>query len=100
MSIMIEANKIEYWSGVGDARQVKLAIEAGFDVNQSSEGGYTAMHAAAENDRIDVVSLLLEHGANPNAKVESGETPVDLAESSGNVEVVKILRRAMNTAGR
>lgn len=27
---MIEANKIEYWSGVGDVQQILLAIDAGF----------------------------------------------------------------------
>lgn len=95
----MQANKIEYWSGVGDARQVLLAIEAGFDVNETSDGGYTALHAAAENNRIDVVRLLIEHRANVHAKVDSGETPADLAELSGNLEIVEILRRAMKTAG-
>jgi uncharacterized protein len=89
---MIEANKIEYWSGVGDVRQVLRAIEAGFDVNETSECGYTALHAAAENNRMDVVKVLLEHGANPRAMLESGQAPADLAELSEHREIAKVLR--------
>jgi ankyrin repeat protein len=89
---MIEANKIEYWSGVGDEEQVLLAIRSGYDVNETSDGGYTALHAAAENNRLEVIRVLLEHGANPNAKVISGETPLAFAELTGCEEAAALLR--------
>ncbi len=89
---MIRANIIEYWSCVGDAHQVIQAIAAGYDVNATSEGGYTALHAAAENNHPEVVRLLLKHGANPNAQLENGVTPAEIAEQQGYFEVASILR--------
>ncbi len=89
---MIPASKIEYWSGVGDAEQVLDAIRSGYDVNEASDGGYTPLHAAAENNHVDVIRLLLEHGANPNAKVISGETPLAFAELAGCHEAADFLR--------
>ena len=88
---MIEANKIEYWAGVGDAKQVRQAILDGYDVNQPSEGGYTALHAAAENNHIDVIRVLLENGANFNAKVVTGMTPLEMAKAAECEEAVKLL---------
>jgi uncharacterized protein len=92
---MIRANKIEYWSGVGDAQQVIQAIAVGNDVNATSEGGYTALHAAAENNHTEIVRILLKHGANPNAQLENGVTPAEIAEHNGYLEVASILRSAM-----
>lgn len=88
---MIEANKIEYWSGIGDSKQVLAAIEKGFDVNQRSEGGYTALHAAAENNHVEVIRLLVANGAEINAKVVTGMTPLDMAREASCDEAVNVL---------
>ncbi len=93
---MMKTNKIEYWSAVGDVSQVREAIEAGHAVNDTSEVGYTPLHAAAENDRVEVVRLLLEHGGDPSARVSSGETPFDLAERSGHADIALLLKTAMS----
>jgi len=96
---MIDANKIEYWSGIGDARQVSEAIAAGYDVNQQSEGGYTALHAAAENNRLDVIQLLIENGADVDARVLTGMTPLDMAQAAAYEEAVALLKEFGATSG-
>lgn len=88
---MTEANKIEYWSGVGDAKQVLKAIDKGYDVNQPSEGGYTALHAAAENNHVEVIRLLVSNGADINAKVVTGMTPLDMAREAECHEAANLL---------
>lgn len=88
---MIEANKIEYWSGVGDAKRVLEAIEKGYNVNQPSEGGYTALHAAAENNHVEVIRLLVSNGADINARVVTGMTPLDMAIEAECHEAVNLL---------
>lgn len=71
---------------------VRLLVEAGADVNARQHGGYTALHAAAQNGRIEIVDLLLDRGADPNAATEDGRRPVDFARERGHAEVVERLR--------
>ena len=96
---MIQANEVEYWASVGNLAEVKKAVELGHDVNAAGDGGYTALHAAAENNHVSVLIFLLECGADVEAKVESGETALDLAVVSGSKEAEKILRRAKGKKG-
>jgi ankyrin repeat protein len=84
-------SSLEYWACVGRLDQVKLELQQGADVNHADESGYTALHAAAENNHVEIVRLLLEHGANRLAKVETGETPIDYAREHGYDEVVRLL---------
>jgi uncharacterized protein len=88
---MIRANKIEYWAGVGDVSQVAKAVAEGSDVNARSEGGYTALHAAAENNRVDVIKALAACGADITARVLTGETPLALAQIAGCNDAVQAL---------
>ena len=87
------ASPIEYWAAVGNFAQVQQAIADGHDVNATSDGGYTALHAAAENNHVEIAQLLLKHGAEASAAVTSGETPSDLAALSGHHEMVKLLSK-------
>ena len=88
---ILPSGPVEYWAAVGNLEQVQRAIDEGSDVNASDDAGYTALHAAAENNHIEIVELLLQHGADTNAAVTSGETPADLAALSGYESVVKLL---------
>jgi uncharacterized protein len=50
------------------------------------------LHAAAQNDQLQMVKLLLEYGADVEARTEEGETPLDLAQRYGNTDVVDFLQ--------
>jgi hypothetical protein len=89
---MIEANKLEYWASLGRLERVAEALQTEPDVNIRGVGGYTAMHAAAENGHLAVIQLLADYGAALNVKVESGETPLALAMVAGQHEAGKLLR--------
>jgi ankyrin len=58
------------------AEAVKVALEAGNDVNAIGKSGDTAMHAAAAMGYLPVVQLLADNGANLNVKNKRGQTPL------------------------
>lgn len=59
-----------------------LLIDAGAEVNVSGEGGFTALHTAAQNDDVELCRLLLERGSDPTIANTRGQRPVDLATST------------------
>ena len=54
---------------------------------QSGEGGWTPLHAAVGEGRIEVVERLLAAGADPERVDEEGWTPRALARELGEAEV-------------
>ena len=46
------------------------------DLEQSGQGGYTALAEAVSCNHVEATRLLLDHGANVNARNILGETPV------------------------
>ncbi len=93
----IPVASIEYWACIaGDTATAKLkkAIQDGANVNQSNELGYTPLHAAAENGRLENAKILLQCGAILDAKTTDGLTALDLARTNGNAELVSLLETA------
>ena len=82
-----------------------LLLDKGADPDLADEGGFTALHYAALDERgADIVGALLTHGARPNPRTTrdsreyvyagvnlTGATPLFLAASRGNVETVRAL---------
>jgi ankyrin repeat protein len=58
---------------------LKLAVEAGADVNLTQEGGFTALMGAAQNGDAEMVRYLLDRGADKAATTDEGKTAMDLA---------------------
>lgn len=60
---------------------VKAAVEAGQDVNQTNDKGFTPLALACKSKVImsDVVEYLLDHGANANDIVDNKRKPVIFA---------------------
>ena len=57
---------------------------------RSQFGGWTGLHYAAREGRLDVVRLLLEHGADPNAREAGDNTgPLHWAAAHRALEVVR-----------
>jgi ankyrin repeat protein len=73
---------------------VRLLVESGADVNARQQGGWTAIHAAAQHGDEATADLLLANGADPNPCTEDGATAADLAEAAGYAELAERLRTA------
>lgn len=70
----------------------KRLIELGADINTQGQRvrGYTALHAAIENRKIDAIRLLLEHNANPNIQDAFGNIPL-MKASHLDIEIIDLL---------
>jgi uncharacterized protein len=55
----------------------RLLLDSGADPNGRGEGGFTALHSAAENDDEELARLLLERGADPSLAADDGRKPAD-----------------------
>ena len=55
------------------------------------QGGFVALHAAAQNGDEAVTKILLAHGADPAATTGDGRTAAAIADSAGHPEVVALL---------
>jgi ankyrin repeat protein len=55
----------------------RLLIDSGADPNGRGEGGFTALHTAAQNGDERLVRLLLERGADPSLAADDGRRPAD-----------------------
>jgi ankyrin repeat protein len=58
---------------------VKVAMDAGLDLNAENTRGETALDGAAGRGADLIVQFLVDHGATINAKSKQGFTPVDYA---------------------
>ena len=66
-----------------------LVYFCGALIDQANVNGFTALHAAADHDNLDVVQWLLKAGANPSVRSSSGASPLYMAAQGGNLHVVE-----------
>lgn len=59
----------------------------------------TALHKAARDQNVDMISLLLQFGADPKSKDSSGKTPFDYVKSSSWRTSLQILHTKIRTEG-
>ncbi|KAF7491400.1 Ankyrin repeat domain-containing protein 49 [Sarcoptes scabiei] len=60
-------------------------------INIQDSDGYSPLHRACYNNRIDVVKWLIKHGANIRAKTSDGWEPLHTASQWGHCSIVRIL---------
>jgi ankyrin repeat protein len=70
----------------GDLETVKVLVDAGADVNQVTQYGWSPLLTATQNRYYKVASFLLDHGANPNIANKGGWTPLYIATDNRNIE--------------
>ncbi len=61
-------------------------VEAGADVNQVSNYGWSALLTATQNRHYKLAAYFLDHGADPNLANKGGWTPLYLATDNRNIE--------------
>ena len=61
---------------------VRRLLEAGADINEANEDGWTSLHHACSVGDMEVAQLLMERGANPRLRDQLGLSPADIAESA------------------
>ena len=61
------------------------------DVRAVNNRGKSALHLAAENNRLELVRLLLDHDADPHAQSDGGWAPLHNAADKGHVDIAALL---------
>ena len=74
-------------------------LAKGADVNAKHPGGYTPLHAAAQNGDLELARLLLDNGAIPDAVTDEGKTPLDMSSEHGHSEVSALLKTVSGITG-
>ena len=74
----------------GKPIEVKQLLDKGESVD-AKQGGKTALHMAAMNGKVDIISILIARGAKVDNQDEEGVTPLMLAASTGKIEAVQAL---------
>src|SRR5262249_42685425 len=64
---------------------LKVAMEAGLDINTTNSRGEAALHGAASRGADTIVQYLADHGASINPKSSVGYTPLDVALGKGSI---------------
>lgn len=73
---------------------VQLVHERPSVVHYKDTDGYTPLHRAAYNDKLDCVKFLVRKGADINAKTNDFWTPLHCAAKWNNVNTVEFLLRS------
>jgi cytohesin len=69
----------------------KILLRVGADPNMAGEDGITPLHAATEEEAVEIVEALLDEWADPDRKNDRDRTPLHTAASNGNVELTELL---------
>ena len=70
----------------GDLDSARMLLDAGADVNQVTEYGWSPLLTAIHNRHYGLAMLLLDRGADPNIANQGGWTPLYLATDNRNIE--------------
>lgn len=73
---------------------MKILLDAGADINEKEEHGFTALMIACALRRKELVTFLIENGADVNAKAMNGNSVLLYAIFLSTPEIVKILTDA------
>ena len=78
---------------------MQVLVDAGADVNQCNENGYTPLHYAAGLFHPEAVRILLAAGADPTVRNKNGDMPLNLVLDRELAECRQMLKEAMRARG-
>lgn len=95
-ALLREHPKLDFFEmcGVGDARQVREALQVNPELAQSWHAiGWSALHFAAFSGDVETVTLLLDRGAAIDARARTRflNTPLQAALLSGQLATARVL---------
>jgi hypothetical protein len=90
-------NALHSAAHANDLEAAQLLVDAGINVNQHGDLGYTPLHEACAGGHRDMVLLLIRHGADLHARDE-GEVPFTLARRRGHDDICDLLGPLMKDA--
>lgn len=68
----------------------KLKSQRPWLIDEPKDDGFTALHLAALNNRLEVAQMLVKAGAGLNLQNVSGQTPLHLAVGGQHTEIVRV----------
>ncbi|EUB59692.1 Ankyrin repeat domain-containing protein 39 [Echinococcus granulosus] len=76
----------------GETDRLLQLLGRGVEVDSRDSFGFTPLHYAAKNGKLEICKVLLAHGANVAATTRCGKaTPLHRAAYSGNLSIVQLL---------
>ena len=78
----------------GQPAKVEEALNAGTDIHQQDEQGWTALNWAAGKGNVEIVSLLLNRGADVLQTGRDQRTPYKIALAAKHTDVARLLKKA------
>jgi ankyrin repeat protein len=70
-----------------------VLLDHGADVELAEEGGFRALHIAAEAGDLRMLGLLLDRHADPNARADDGTTALVIARKKGQPDAERLLSK-------
>jgi|SRR5215216_1380076 len=78
----------------GQLAKVEEALNAGADIHEQDEQGWTPLNWAAGKGSVEIVSLLLDHGADVFRTGRDQRTPYKIALAAKHTDVARLLKKA------
>lgn len=85
-------NPLIYAASNGHREIVAFLLDAGANINATTDNGTTALMMAVRGNHIDTAKLLLTRSANLQISNETGESALDWANKKGRSDMVKLLQ--------
>jgi ankyrin repeat protein len=87
-------------SSKGHREIAETILQAGVNINEKTEDGWTALHKAAfDQQGTAIVDFLMRSGIDIDAKNKSGKTALNLAEEQGHRDIVRVIKKHQTQLG-
>jgi ankyrin repeat protein len=84
-------HSLHTYAATGDLSQVQSLVSSAKDANRGSVLGFTPLHFAARNSRLEVAKYLLKNGAEIDKTTDNGFTPLHSASETDSIEMIDFL---------